>query len=285
VRDITYGARKAPVRPLRAATASVFATCPSTQLAASSDPVFCLRRWQRSGSSACASIARSLAPRLHAHAAPEAPPSPGKFVPVGWEPADAEEARGRKPEPPRSPGAGGASGAVPWWLARVEAPPKRDADAHAAAETDNESQGYSLEDADGLPAGEDAAAYAQARADTPCRAPALRAAAQKRADTRRCDAAHMRAHRAQVDAATEGDIGGVELAAPGYWYGGDAAAAAQAQEVVATMAAAHESARMRSEEDHAALAALAAVHPFAADTIIQLAASNQARKHARWVRK
>jgi hypothetical protein len=101
--------------------------------------------------------------------------------------------------------------------------------------------------------------------------------------------ADTRAYRTQVDAAAEGDIGGVELAAPGYWYGADAAAAVhlppQVQETVAAMAAAHESARMRSEEDHAALAALAAVHPFAADTIIQLAASNQARERARRERK
>jgi hypothetical protein len=109
--------------------------------------------------------------------APAAAPAPaaaadeGPKVPVGWEPVE-EEPSPRTPRSPRAPQAAPASssGSVPWWLARVEAPAKRDAPAEA--EEGSASERCATEASDCEAAGYHQGAYAYESADDIAIAPA-----------------------------------------------------------------------------------------------------------------
>jgi hypothetical protein len=106
---------------------------------------------------AVASVKR-LAPRAPAAApvAATAVEDGGPKVPVGWEPVEeASPKSGGSPKSgaPAPPAAG--SGAVPWWLARVEAPAKRDAPLSEA----EDEQPFSEPDTPGSEAPEHAAYY------------------------------------------------------------------------------------------------------------------------------
>jgi hypothetical protein len=99
--------------------------------------------WQRAGASACNAHMRSH--MLRAAPAPAPAESSGgvKRVPVGWEPADEDvpspksHARGGAAAAAAA-AHGGASGTgiTPWWLARVDAPARREVEAAAAAEAE-----------------------------------------------------------------------------------------------------------------------------------------------------
>lgn len=102
---------------------------------------------------AVASVKR-LVPRAPAAApvAASAVEDGGPKVPVGWEPV--EEVSPKSGSPKTGAPAPPATGAVPWWLARVEAPAKRDAPAEAEDE-----QPFSEPDTPGSEAPEHAAYY------------------------------------------------------------------------------------------------------------------------------
>jgi hypothetical protein len=119
---------------------------------------------QRSGASACIGSARALPPRasLSAAAPQPQPDSPGgKRVPVGWDPADDDTRSPRKSGAAEAPSKMPSthSGAVPWWLARVEAPARHDD--KAAAE---EGQSAAEEEQSRGAASYDAHAHARAQA-------------------------------------------------------------------------------------------------------------------------
>ena len=111
--------------------------------------------------------------------APAAAPAPaaaadeGPKVPVGWEPVE-EEPSPRTPRSPRAPQAAPASssGSVPWWLARVEAPAKRDAPAEAEEGSASEHQYSTAESSDCDAVAHHQGAYAYESADDIAIAPA-----------------------------------------------------------------------------------------------------------------
>ena len=87
-------------------------------------------------------------------------------MPVGWEPVD-DASSPRAPRSPRAPPAPAAasSGSVPWWLARVEAPAKRDAPAEAEEGSASEHQYATTESSDCEAAAHHPGAHAYESAD------------------------------------------------------------------------------------------------------------------------